>query len=103
MPFKYATLQDRLLANSMIKTYDKKLGPCHIWTGKRNKDGYGLMSERSGDRVLSLSVHKVAFTRIANKAVPKGKELSHLCHNEACWNPAHITAETHKQNVARKS
>ena len=75
--------------------------PCYMWTGKRNNYGYGMMSRREGERMLSLSVHKVAFTELARRKLRKGQEVSHTCHHEACWNPQHLVAETHKQNVNR--
>ena len=35
--------------------------------------------------------------------VPVGLELDHLCRNPACFNPAHLEAVTHKQNMERRT
>jgi hypothetical protein len=33
-------------------------------------------------------------------AVPRGKELHHLCGNVACINPDHLVAVTRKEHIA---
>ena len=99
MPFTYPSLEARLDANTQVN----KKG-CYVWTGKINNYGYGIINRRDprdSSRILSLSVHKVAYLEVAKKKLKKGHEVSHLCHNPKCWNPKHLVGETHRQNLAR--
>ena len=99
MPFSYDSLEDRLHANTR-----KTPKGCWEWTGKRNNYGYGILTRRDPRmpaRMLTLPVHRVAYLEVAGRTLKPGHEVSHKCHNPACWNPAHLIGETHRQNMRR--
>lgn len=95
MPFKYESMRDRIKAN--VKA--TKAG-CWVWKARTNNDGYGVVSVRVNGRHLKEYAHRIAYREWKGE-IPKGKEVSHKCHNERCCNPQHLIAETHRQNMRR--
>ena len=75
--------------NGPVSDYAPHLGPCWIWTGKLNRDGYGPTSTRR------------AMYRRAKGSIPDGYELDHLCRVRACMNPDHLEPVTRRENVLR--
>lgn len=69
---------------------------CWVWTGYRDKCGYGRIQSRG----RLYSVHRKAY-ELAVGPIPDGFEIDHLCSNRACINPAHLEAVTHRANVLR--
>jgi hypothetical protein len=74
-------------------------GPCWIWQGRLNPDGYGQAAELRR-RGLPGSAHAVAYVLLKGP-VPKGLELDHLCRVRACINPDHLEPVTHHENMRR--
>lgn len=70
-------------------------GGCWLWRGVTT-GGYGYMDIR-GQRFLA---HRVAYTLFVG-AIPKGKQLDHLCRVRHCINPAHLEVVTSRENVLR--
>ncbi|MCA1571986.1 MAG: HNH endonuclease [Chloroflexi bacterium] len=68
------------------------VGPCVLWTGPFDADGYGKQGSRKA--------HSVAW-EAANGPIPKGLELDHLCSTRACVNVAHLDLVTHAENIRR--
>ena len=56
-------------------------------------DGYGRDSR-------GRLMHRVAYESAAG-SVPVGLELDHLCRNRACYEPTHLEAVTHRENMRR--
>lgn len=67
--------------------------PCHIFTGSKNKDGYG--SVRIGTK--TTGVHIYVWVQ-KNGPVPKGLEIDHICRVRPCCNADHLRAVTHQFN-----
>lgn len=110
MPRRYASMADRLIANSVLgeePTYADQ--PCWIWTGQtyRNRSGmlYGRMSVRVRRGPRKGKVAKVAAHRMSLQTFHAGKRVTprtvvmHLCNNSLCINPAHLTGGTQIKNV----
>lgn len=71
--------------------------PCIEWLGARTKRGYGRKS-RNGKQVYA---HVDALEQATGAPIPEGLEVDHLCRNPPCYNPDHLEAVTHAENMAR--
>lgn len=95
-----ACRQAAVLPASQIETrVDRAAGAegCWPWTGRRDKDGYGLLWHGRG----RYRAHRVAWEIANGSPVPEGLVVRHLCPgggNPWCCNPAHLTPGTPKQN-----
>ena len=74
-----------------------ELGPCWLWTGTPNKDGYGRIRV---SRSSVPMVHRYLWEKVRG-VVPDGHELDHLCEVRACVRPSHLEVVTHEENVRR--
>lgn len=77
--------------------FDKSEG-CWIWTGRLNKQGYGL----TGIRGKSTLAHRTYWELIKGK-IPDGMCLLHSCDNKKCVNLDHLHIGTHAENMKEAS
>lgn len=88
-------LAERLIARTWI---DPDSG-CFVWQGNKLPSGYGRLW--FGGR--QEYVHRASF-RLWKGEIPAGLEIDHWrdagCTSRACWNPHHLRAVTHAQNLA---
>lgn len=81
-----------------------KAGPdgCHIWVGRTNKAGYGLVEvEVDGERYRFMA-HRVAYQR-HGAAIPHKFTIDHLCEQTRCMNKAHHEPVTRGENTRRQN
>lgn len=76
-------------------------GECFEWPGECDRNGYGQVRvaadppRKMGARSMT---HILAYEYFVGP-VPDGLELLHSCDNPPCWNPDHLTADTHAANM----
>lgn len=98
------TLADRLLLKI------EKTDSCWVWRGLVDRNGYGSINLRAGQKRLA---HRLAYEVFVG-AIPDGTELDHVCHtrdaecpggdtclHRRCVNPAHLEPVTHQINMER--
>lgn len=77
--------------------FDESVTGCWLWQGPVHpKSGYGQV--RKGRRLRYC--HQWAWEHFRGP-MPEGHEPDHLCRTPNCWNPDHLEAVTHAENVRR--
>jgi hypothetical protein len=69
-------------------------GDCWLWTGCRNKDGYGLLRYQG----VMVTAHVRAWV-LTNGRITDGMHVLHHCDNPPCCNPSHLFLGTNHDNV----
>lgn len=88
----------RVDKNGPIPELRPDLGPCWIWTGSVNHQGYGHIT--AGRR--GFLVHRITYVWNIGP-IESGLELDHLCRIHACVNPYHLEPVTHAENMRRSA
>ena len=73
----------------------EKTDTCWLWTGCKDKDGYGV----SRLQHKKLAAHRAAHILFIGP-IPDNLYVLHKCNNPSCVNPAHLKLGTQKDNVA---
>ncbi|MGP5042937.1 HNH endonuclease signature motif containing protein [Glutamicibacter ardleyensis] len=64
-------------------------GNCWVWTGAKDKDGYGHFS----DKTKNHYAHRWAWMHLAGE-LGLGIQLDHICTNTLCVRPSHLQPVT---------
>jgi len=93
---KALSFEEKLARKTVI---DEATG-CWIWTGAKDKQGYGIFCTGSGStKTLKVyRVHRKAY-EIHKGELMEGMDICHSCHNKACVNPDHLRQDTHRENI----
>lgn len=91
----------RISAEAKFERFTAKVGDCVIWTGGKNRQGYGVISTIEGGRRISRRAHRVSY-EMANGPIPNGSHILHSCDNPSCVNPKHLRVGTHQENMDDK-
>jgi hypothetical protein len=83
-PRQTMTLPERVRTRVRVDAND-----CWLWQGAHASDGYGLISNRPGQRPLNLGVHRVMYED-AHGPIPDGTVVAHLSGVKLRCNPAHL-------------
>ena len=68
---------------------------CQLWTGPRDKDGYGLVRVAG----VTARVSRVIWKEQRGE-IPAGLHVLHRCDQPACVNLAHLFLGTHQDNMS---
>lgn len=71
---------------------------CWEWTGATNGYRYGMLFVH-GRRYYA---HRLSY-QLAAETIPARYVVDHLCENTLCFNPEHLEAVTHQENIRRAS
>lgn len=70
-------------------------GPCHVFRGCKDPQGYGRISVRG----RSVLVHRYVFQKEQGIILPRTTVLDHQCRNRACCNSEHLRPVTQAINA----
>lgn len=82
-------------------------GPCILYKGAKNVNGYGRMNFRFKDHRrrtreashVQIEAHRLFLILRLGTPIPTDREAGHyFCHNEACVR--HVELQTREQNLA---
>ena len=105
MPFKYPSLLERILANTVQSdTLSFNGTPCWIWTAKRNSQGYAVLTMRAKrgpnkGKVRCILAHRQVIREINGRVLNSRRVGCHLCNTKPCVNPEHLVGGTQRKNM----
>lgn len=76
-------------------------GACLEWTGQRDKDGYGLISQYVNGHARPVRVSRLIYQKLKGP-LSDGQIVRHTCDNPPCGEPEHLIPGTHADNTADK-
>jgi len=62
---------------------------CHLWTGAKDKSGFGLIKVPNEKR--QMLVHRYMYSQVVGPQSIQGLMVLHKCTNNSCINPQHLT------------
>jgi hypothetical protein len=99
----YATIEDRLLANSKTAKVSKHVKTaCRVWTGNVNNSGYARYTVRCGEHVTKVYAYRTAWELANGQPIPKGMEVDHKCVVTRCIKASHLELVTPEENRRRR-
>lgn len=85
-----------------LEKYQIKGDGCWSWSGAKDGNGYGILSNRKGRGFSPEKAYRVSY-ELFKGVIPEGLCVRHSCDNPECTNPDHLEVGTHKDNMQDKS
>lgn len=79
-------------------SYVNKTDGCWLWTGMKNRNGYGMINNRPS-KTRNLA-HRVSWETANQIPIPDGMFVCHHCDTPACVRPDHLFIGTKEDNSA---
>ncbi len=90
---RHGSTPPRIICDESMCPRQDLIGPCHVFRGCTNGQGYGVISlNRKATRV-----HRYIWER-ENGPIPEGTEIDHQCRNRAYCNVDHLRCVTRQVN-----
>lgn len=86
--------REKLEQRLWIKVEKSPDSHCWLWTGGKQKDGYGVI--KVGGK--ALRVHRVVY-EIYFGEIPDNQSIRHRCDRPSCCNPKHLKLGDNQENV----
>lgn len=109
MPRKYASMRERILANSVESLYSSWNGiPCRLWQGATtvNRSGvrYGKISVRikrgpNKGKIRSAKAHREALKAFTGRRLTPRMTAKHRCNVPLCVEWRHLAGGSQRSNV----
>jgi len=106
MARRYASLEDRIIANSVLLDEFYWNGSyCWIWIGKtvnsaHSSKKYGVINLRIKGKHVSVRVARLVLQVFKGRRMTRKDVAKHLCpHTSLCCNPEHLQGGSQRSNV----
>jgi hypothetical protein len=90
---------EKVEKNGPVPAHRPELGPCWMWLGSTNEDGYGTYG-LTGDYVVKA--HRASYMALRG-AIADGMTIDHLCRTHPCVNPDHLEVVSRGENSRRSN
>lgn len=94
----------RLQTIARMRRKLKAEGDCLVFTGSRNKAGYGFVDVMVKGARRPILAHRLAWAWEHQREPAPGKIICHRCNNPSCCNPKHLyegTPLTNSQDAVK--
>ncbi len=84
----------RIICDEVYCPNHDLFGPCHVYRGGKDSNGYGLV--RADNK--NTRAHQYVWVKEIGP-IPEGLVIDHQCRNRGCCNTDHLRAVTHQVNM----
>lgn len=94
----FTKYSDEVIARFWAKVDKKRDDECWLWTGYKDKDGYGRFDHNG----KSIRAHRVSLEMHLGREIRAGLLVCHqplICHCRDCVNPRHLREDTLSANM----
>lgn len=86
----------------ILQRHSNSTDSCIIWNGAKDKDGYGVIRFPFRGKRVKVRVHRLIYYLNYNFPHMGSFHISHVCHQKACIENAHLSLEPANINNKRK-